>query len=53
MFKKNARVKYSTKARRGTGKITEIRQGARGAWYGVKTDQGDVVFVRAAGLKAA
>lgn len=53
-FKKNTPVRYRSRARSGFGKIVEVRETGRGAWYGVKTnDVGDVLFVRVSGLQEA
>jgi hypothetical protein len=53
-FKRGARVNYSARVRSGTGKITEVVNGGRGAWYEVKDDvTKETVKVRAAGLDLA
>ncbi|WP_157785165.1 hypothetical protein [Bradyrhizobium yuanmingense] len=33
------------------GKITDVRQGAKGAWYSVKLDDGTTINTRAACIK--
>lgn len=52
-LKKNQHVKAKTV--RGTqysaGRITDVRQGAKGAWYSVKLDDGTTINTRAACIK--
>lgn len=54
-LKKNQAVKAKTV--RGdkyqNGKITDVRQGSKGAWYSVKLDDGSVINTRAACIKPA
>lgn len=51
-FKKGQQVRFQSRVRKGKGVISFVKQTEKGAWYGVKTEDGDVVSVRAAGLKA-
>lgn len=51
-FKRGAAVRYKGRVRRGRGTITAVRETGRGLWYGVKTEEGDTLFVRVSGLTA-
>lgn len=54
-LKKNQRVTAKTVpgTKYNPGKITEVRQGSKGAWYSVKLDDGSVINTRAACIKPA
>lgn len=53
-FKVGQKVKFSSRARSGTGKIVAIRtMGLTGAWYDVRYDSDNIVSVRASQLSAA
>jgi hypothetical protein len=52
-FKKGATVRFQSRVRKGRGTIKSVKQTGRGIWYGVETTDGDTIFVRVSGLKAA
>jgi hypothetical protein len=54
-FKKNQEVKAKTVTGKSyaAGKISEIRQGQKGAWYSVKLGDGSIINTRAACIKPA
>lgn len=54
-LKKGQRVNAKTVPgnKSGTGKITEVRQGPKGAWYSVKLDDGSTINTRAACITPA
>lgn len=54
-LKKGQAVKAKTVrgSKFATGKITDVRVGAKGAWYSVKLDDGSVINTRAACIKPA
>lgn len=51
-FKRGTAVRFSTRSRRGTGKIKAVRQTGRGLWYDVQTEDEEVVSVRVSALAA-